>query len=103
MVRVVRQLLERLPYEPLSRYRVLSQDDTNLWGWDAQARALASVVEELRSIQGVVLPLLAGVPRSSITDVTPFEGRPGHTLAASQAPRTIRDALAQIGAPSREI
>lgn len=101
MVRVVYQLLERLPYEPQSRHRALREGDDNLWGWDAYTRALTAVVEELRALQNITLPLLAGVKKSELQDITPFEGRPGYTVSASKAPKTIGDALSVLGVEPR--
>lgn len=97
MVRVVYQLLERLPYEPQSHYRMLKQDDVNLLGWDAPTRALASIVEELRSLQWVVLPMIAGADSKSLPDVEPFQGRPGYTVTQSRAHQSLGDMLASIG------
>lgn len=98
MYRVFLDLLERLGNEPRSVVRARENDDNKLLGWGVTEASLASVVEELRALQRVVVSL---VSKKAPKDVEPFELRPFLKVQVKKkAPATMLEAMAALGVPT---
>lgn len=66
------QLLERLNYEEKSMWRAHSAGYPGLFSWGKNVEVLASLVEEVRVLQGVVIAMVS----KKRPKVERYEGRP---------------------------
>lgn len=67
-------LIDRLPFEPRSRYRAEVSEDSRLYEWGPLVEAQASVVEELRALQALIVNALSD--GKGEIPVKPYQLRP---------------------------